>query len=470
MKLKHIAGAFVALLLAKFLWPLFRFDVPMGYDPGIYRYLFIQYEQALTSFSLPDLLPWAGEHPPGLFLAGAILMKLGISVDTLLSIFWNITPVALALTLAWVKWKKLGVKVGVLVLLMALLSQAYFDGFYAMYFKAYVALIFVCLTYHFVEKFSPWFLLTAFLTVAIHHQTGMVMALALGIWWVAKFPSQRNNKAYRLYSMGILCIAALGLLVYLPHFERVFWSPFKSIFLLRGDNAPAGAFPEASFYLRTMPILLSLGAVGFVRSLKREVGSVWQLSVIVCAVFIVFRLVFYKRFFLHLDFFLLPFAAEGLLWLWDRFVSRYARGVMIILLVVQAVISWKAMMLREPQLPMSALQDIVNMQEVLPEEATVIALENVSGMWLLGWLPHYTVGAPGMFDVPDWTYEDWEIFIDGTTSERKLLLNAIHGEVYFYANALFTSYYGERAESVLADPCLKKVPNTSLVRSSCSGS
>jgi|APSaa5957512535_1039671.scaffolds.fasta_scaffold06960_2 hypothetical protein len=470
MKLKHIAGVFIALLLAKFLWPLFRFDIPMGYDPGIYRYLFIQYEQALTTFSLPELLPWAGEHPPGLFLVGAVLMKLGASVDSLLGIFWNLTPIALAGVLAWVTGKRLGVKTGVLVLLVAVLSQAYFDGFYAMYFKAYIALLFVCLTYFFVDKFSPWFLLTALLTVVIHHQTGMVMAIALGVWWIAKFPSQRNCKAYQLYSLGIVCIAALGLLVYLPHFERVFWSPFKSIFLLRGDNAPAGAFPEASFYLRTMPVLLSLGVIGFVRSLRREVGSVWQLSVVVCAVFIVFRLVFYKRFFLHLDFFLLPFAAEGLLWIWERVRLKYTRGLIVLLLLAQAAVSWKTMMIRVPQLPLSALQEIVALEEVLPEGATVIALENVSGMWLLGWLPHHTVGAPGMFDVPDWTYEDWEIFIDGTTSERKLLLNAIHGEVYFYANALFTSYYGERAESVLADPCLKKVPNTSLVRSSCSGS
>ena len=468
MKLKYVIGILIGLLMAKFLTPLLLFDMPMGYDPGIYRYLFMRYADALSVFSMPDLAPWAGEHPPGLFIIGAILMKIGIPVDALIGWVWNIVPVALAGVLAWVTTKRKGTTVGVAVLCMALISQAYFDGFYAMYYKAYVALILTCFTYYFAEKFSPWFLVTALLTVAVHHQTGLIMAIALGVWWMLKLPSELKNPLYKRYTIGILCIAIIGFLIYLPHFERVFWSPFKSIFLLRGDNAPAGAFPPASFYISTMALLLGVGVIGFVRSFKNERGSLWQISVLACLLFIVFRLVFYKRFFLHFDFFLLPFAAEGAVWIWNVVTSKYARGVLVVLGFAQCAMSWNAMMLREPQVPREYLQQVEVVGTVVPEGSTIIALENVSGTWLLGWLPHHIVGAPGLFEYPGWTYEEWEMFIDGKDSERKILLQGLQGDVYFFDGPLFEQFYGNRAQRVLNDPCLEQILGMPLLHSVCS--
>lgn len=68
------AGSLGILLLAKFLWPLFAYDIPLGYDPGLYRYLFLQYAESIKDFTLPELLPWASEHPPGLFVLAAPLL------------------------------------------------------------------------------------------------------------------------------------------------------------------------------------------------------------------------------------------------------------------------------------------------------------------------------------------------------------------------------------------------------------
>jgi len=454
--------------MAKFLIPLFRFDMPMGYDPGIYRYLFIQYADALSVFSMPHLAPWAGEHPPGLFVIGALFMRLGVPVDVVIGFVWNSIPIVLACVLAWVTAKRKGNTIGVAVVCMALISQAYFDGFYAMYYKAYVALIFTCFTYFFAEKFSPWFLLTALLTVAIHHQTGLIMAIALGIWWILQLPSQWKNPLYKRYTIGIVCIVIIGFLIYLPHFERVFWSPLKSIFLLRGDNAPAGAFPPASFYITTMTLLLTVGVFGFVRSFRVEQGSLWQISVLACLLFIVFRLVFYKRFFLHFDFFLLPFAAEGLIWIWQAAKSRFVKGGVILLFCAQCVMSFHTMILRQPQVPREYIEQVEALQFVVPEGDTIIALENVSGTWLLGWLPNHTIGAPGLFEYPGWTYDEWALFIDGSASNRKRLLQGMQGDVYFFVGPFFSQFYAERAQGVLNDPCLEHVPNAQLLHSICS--
>lgn len=456
------AGVLVVLLLAKFLYPLLRFDVPLGYDVGMYRYLFLQYGSG-------ELLPWAQEYPKALYVPLSLLVRMGLPVDMLIGWMWNLVPVALACTLAWVTAKRSNTATGVTVLLIALLSQPYFDGFYAMYMKVYVSLLFVVLTYHFADRMNPVFVLTALLAVLLHQQTGLILVLSLGVWWALQFRTQYNMRRYQLLSGALIACAAIALLVYLPQWERAIWSPLKSIVLLRGENAPAGTFPEASFYFRTMSVVLLLGIGGFLQSFLKERGSLWQLSVVFCLMFIVLQLVFYRRFYLLLDFFLMPYAAAMLVLLWKSCTkSLFYRGVLIVLLLAQLAIAFSIFSSRTPLIPRSGIVQIEAIRAHLPEDASVIALENISGPWLRGWIPDRQVGAPGLFDYPNWNKGDWQQFIDGTQAERRKLLQTLEGDVYFYISPAFTQLYGVRVQNVLEDPCLKKVDAQPLLLSVCS--
>ncbi|MCB9808543.1 hypothetical protein H6770_04815 [Candidatus Peribacteria bacterium] len=469
MKKHYIVGGLIALLLGKFLYPLFTYDVPLGYDPGIYRYLFIQYADALRSLSLPNLAPWAQEYPRTFYLFIAPFIIAGIPVDAFIGWMWNLVPVALACVLAWVTAKRSNTQIGIAVLLMAFLSQAYYDGFFAMYMKVYVSLIFVVLTYYFVERLSVWFPITALLAVLIHQQTGLVLVVALGVWWVIQLPSRFSEPRFRVMTTILAGAACVGLLMYLPQWERAILSPLKSIFLLRGASAPGGAFPDAIFYIKTMPIVLLLGIGGYLTSMKTERGSLWQLSVLVCLIFVTLHLTFYKRFFLLLDFFLLPYAAAFLVSLWNMLKhSSVLRGSLALLILAQCLVGLRVVSMRTPAIRSSDIMLIHQAAAALPEHASIIALENISSTWLRGWIPYRNVGAPGLFDFPGWTIEEWGQFIDGSNADRKALLQRVESEsLYLFASPLFTEYYGERANPVLRDPCLKKVDNAPLLQFIC---
>ena len=468
-RLAVITGSLVVLLLVKFLYPLFAYGVPLGFDPGIYRFLLLEYAESFKSFSMPDLLPWANEYPPGLFVLLSPLVMVGVPVDALIGWVWNLVPVFVLLVLAWVTAKRTNTETGVAVLLIGLLSQAYFDGFYAMYYKAFVSLFFVVLTYHLAEKMSPWLLLTSLAAVMIHQQTGLVLALSLAVWWAEQFRSQwKTNYHYRLITFFLFVVGALCLLWYLPQWERAIWSPLKSIFLLRGEDAPGGAFPETVFYIRTMTVVLILGLVGFLRSFRTERGSLWQLSVIVCIIFIVFKLVFYRRFYLQFDFFLMPFAASALLWLWQNFRQSSLKYLLGLIILAQVGIALQAMHMRTPRFSKQEIDSIRNIQGFIPSDAAIIALENASGTWMKGWLPHHRVGAPGLFDFPGWSMQDWRLFIDGEPENRKELLSELEGPVYFLVSSRFMDFYKDRTEGVLNDPCLVSVDQAPLLQSTCS--
>src|SRR3989338_276992 len=306
----------ITLLLLKFSLPLFRFPIPLGYDPGIYRFLFLKY--AASFHLLPDLPRWAGEHPPGLFLLAAPFLRIGMPVEWLLGWIWNLFAVFLAVALALCWRGKEGKAVGILVLLTALLSVAYYDGFVGMYWKTYAALLFTVFTFRALEKKSYSAALFAFLALIIHHQTGLLLGLTIATWWALSLKGRLHDKRVWMPGGMLAAVALLSLLFYLPHWTAAVRDPFTSIYKLRGDLAPGGSFPDPSFYLRTSGILLALGAWGLILSFKKERGSLWQLAVLWTLPFIILRLVFYRRFFLQCDFFLLPFAALAIRDLWTR--------------------------------------------------------------------------------------------------------------------------------------------------------
>ncbi|MDA1292638.1 MAG: hypothetical protein O3A81_02565 [bacterium] len=459
---------FLTLLVAKFFWPFFLYDVPLGYDPGLYRYLFLQYTESIKNLELPELLPWASEHPPGLFVLGAPFIIAGLPVDMIIGWMWNLFPIILISTLALIIARREGKTIGICVLLMGLLSQAYFDGFFAMYMKAYVSLFFTILTYYAAEKHSFWLVPSALAAVMIHQQTGLILTVSLGIWWVLSLKRSWSDKKFRRITYVLGLAGALAVLWYIPQWERAIWSPLKSIILLRGDNAPAGAFPATTFYVRTMGVVLFLGIFGIVVSFGKERGSLWQLSVLVCAIFIVFRLVFYRRFYLQLDFFLMPFAAIALVWIWNTASSRWAHSMLLLVLIGQAVVGFQAMELRKPRFGTYELSQISSLPEHIEPDASVIALENISGMWLRGWLPLHRIGAPGLFDYPEWSYADWELFIDGSNEQRRTLLEELEEPVYFLLTPSFSRFYGSRANAIINDPCLRVVVDAPLLQSVCS--
>ncbi|MDP7454775.1 MAG: hypothetical protein QF809_04545, partial [Candidatus Peribacteraceae bacterium] len=82
--------------------------------------------------------------------------------------------------------------------------------------------------------------------------------------------------------------------------------------------------------------------------------------------------------------------------------------------------------------------------------AKIIALENNAAVWLLGWLPEYYTGGPGLFDFPPWTYAQWESFLYGSNQDRYKMISSIHERpLYLMTSDLFYSYYGDHVKGFL---------------------
>lgn len=449
-------AVFLLLLLCKFFWPFFRFGVPLGYDLGFYRYLFVRHADGFPPFLVAPMDDWAKGHPLGLFFFSSILLKLGVPVSWLLGWIWNLFPVVLASTFAWIVGKRDRKETGVLVLLTAFLSVAYFDGFAAMYWKTFASLLWCIITYRLLEKKSWWAIATGILCVATHHQTGLLFGLVFGSWLAIRLvaDARRNFRAamriFLPYLIGGIVVCALGLLTYLPVWNGAVLVHIPE--LLSGDNSPGGSFPDALFFLQTEGILLAFGVIGLCLSFKKERFTLWQLSVLWCAVFVIGHLLFYRRFFLQLDFFLLPFAALAIRQFWVRFSHRVFRIILVCALLVQAAITLEIAATRAPIAAPDEIQDIAAFSADIPSDALMLGVDNESVTILRGWLPYAHVAGPGLFE-NTWDYDSWERFLMGTHEERVAMLSGIHRSTFLYISPYFIQYYGSSVNVFLADPC-----------------
>lgn len=468
----------IACLLVKFFWPLFAYDLPLGYDAGLYRYLFIKHAQGFPPFAIATMDPWALEHPLGLFIFSSLFIKAGVPADWFIGWIWNLFPVILAVALAAIHAKRSGMLVGLFALIGAVLSIAYFDGFAAMYWKTFVSLLWCVLTFSALEKRSWWAVLFGILAVATHQQTGLLFGLTLVTWIVLPLLSFAQsthgalslslNRKTLLYVFGAAVLMLLaGAAVYLPVWKEAVLPHLPA--LLGQTEAASGSFPPLSYYLHAQIILLAFGVYGFLQNVRSERWTPWQIAVLWSAIFVVLRLIFYRRFFLQLDFFLLPFAGIGMADLWKRFSAVPQRAGILALILIQAGMTIHAITRHVALMDADTFADVVAAADVLPADATVIGLENDSTVLLRGWLPEVHVTGPGLFEQV-WTYEEWEEVLLGDNARRKELLRRLHDPAYVFVTPYFRGYYGEYAEAFLRDPCFQATDNAAVLRVVCTAS
>lgn len=465
-----------ALLAVKFFWPLFVFEIPMGYDPGFYRYLFIKHAEGFPPFWVAELEPWARGHPLGLFFFSTILMRMGVPVDWLLGWVWNLFAVVLPLTLSYVMYRRHGLLVAIGTLAAAILSVAYFDGFAAMYWKTLASIFWCVLTYRAIERGSWWGVLFGILTVITHHQTGLLFGLVLITWLVLPFiPFVRSTRAsfaagrtitrreILLIALGGSIIFGIGILAYLPIWKE---AVLEHLPQLLGRSEAGGSFPAPLFYYRTQGMLLLVGVYGFYLNVQRERWTFWQLSVLWSAAFVFLHLIFYRRFFLQLDFFLLPFAGIGLADLWMRFAQPFQRAIISVILLLQLFVMYQVIVTRGPLITDETFKAVLATERIVPADGYVLALENESAVVLRGWLPDRHVAGPGLFE-STWTYGQWETFLTGDSEGRKTLFATLPRPAFVFTSPLFFSYYGDYSQLLLSDPCLRQTSEPLLYAVVC---
>jgi len=466
----------ILALIYKFFWSYVHFDVPLGYDVGMYRYLFLKHGAAFPPFILGDVQDWAKDHPLGLFIIMTPLIKAGVPVDWLIGWIWNCLSILLVLTVAWAtssssvfaeqKHRK---ALFLATLAAGTLSLPLYDGFVAMYWKTIVSLLFVVWSFALIERQSYWAIPTAIFALVTHNQTGLVFVLSVVLWWMIQERVHLKN----LFNLKILgaafFVCILAWLLYLPVYHEAIGKHIVPFLTQRATAQTGGAFPDLAYYTPRYGIMMAFSIVGFLYSLKQKQFTLWHTAVFWSGLFVFAQVFFYRRFILHFDFFLLPFAGYATVQLWKKWNGKLVHIGLIFALCIQGYFLWQMMHERWPVINRRTYEAIQQLPGQLSEQTLVVGYENITALWLRGWLPNNRVVAPGFFE-PFMSQDDWEYFLTADADYRRRELGGGPSLLFLFLPQEFIQEHGDDAySSLVQDPCFKQnldIPE--LLESVCS--
>lgn len=466
IKLPYWFAVLTIALLVKFCLPAFMYEMPLGYDVGLYRYLFLQYSFVESWFSFPDLPGWTQHHSPFVLWAIGRLVHMGIPVDFFLNLGWSLAVVSCVLLYSLIIYKSNNKTIAVVSLLFLLLSFSLFKTYTFMYWKTVPAALLLVTSLYCLQK-KQWLgaIIAMLLLAGSHTQTVFLLGLIIIPWWLTNLVTKEITTKTWLKMTGVLLVSAA--LIIATQWSMVPWALGKLTYMLDGFGLYPGAFfpIEESFFYSISIVLF--GVIGFWQSLKQSKWTIWHTAIIVTLLYTCSFLYFYRRFYIQFDWLIIPFAAQGLIYCWLTYRHIAFKCIIIALLLLQFTFGNKEYFAQTFHLTPVELEALKNIEKNYKPDYPIIVLENRSPFYVQGWLPHSEVIAP---DLLNRTVKgrDWSKLIFGATNEKRSVLETLPKNTKIILLPSVGRSYGKiYQERLLQNDCFKQVADTYLFSIEC---
>ena len=393
----------VGFILLRLL-PYFFWQVPTGYDAGIYLYLFKIF---------PQIPQWQKlGFSPGLFYLTWPLTKLGLTPESLLIPLQIAAEVFLFGCLYWAVKKLIDKKTALLAVFLLTVSAVQFRAFWYFYVKNVLALGLMILALYFLsQKKLIKTLLFSFLVAIFHLPTFLMLFLIMLL----------SN--LKMAGLAIL----LGGLAYLANFQlgiKPFLQPLLTI--SKGSSG--------SFYSLTISWLLTLLYLPLaIYGLKKKSNlRPFLAGALICLGWVVMRLFFYNRFFITLNIFLIFWAAIGL----RQLMKKYQQHLDIFQFYFAACIIFIVAFVFKTGQPLINRQLLNEIKAFQAEpEAVILSLGRANAAWLMGWTDYPVIAWGYGGEDKYWDREQWQKIFDPVGVEEKVkLFKLLPQPVYVFLN------------------------------------
>lgn len=440
-----LLAAIFLLALGLRLIPYVRHGVPLGYDPGIYKYtldLYVEHLPDIPESSLPAWIP--GMHEQGLFVLGDIIhLFTDLAPMTVLQYLFIFLSALVVLPLFVLAKSLFGERVALLASLFYAVSYTQYAVFDWFYFRQVMGLFFLLLALYALEKRRYGLLALFYAALLMYHRPTFFLFTIIGILYLAKARDR-----------GLIFAAAGAALLALP-----FWLPRldANISLIRGEviepirlrvqgdpDLGGGAFTGFAPYQQYALSYLPFALLGFFFLLfKREWNSLVFFFLVNFAL-VMYRLLFYNRYIVSLDALLVVLAPLGLAYC---FAGLRGRGrilgfaLVLMLVMASALPTMRQAMEASPLIGDDAIEALEWVSTNTEEDAFVLT-DSYYAPWALGWSSRKVI-APGLFQWNQHNEAEWRAFFDTQEPERvKGFLDKYAGPLYIYYPRDLPGYLG----------------------------
>lgn len=407
------------------LYPYFFSSLPLGYDAGLYLYLFKKFS-LFSVFSFTSLPSWLIESfQPGIAFISRFLDNFISPEKQLipLIVFFN----ALLLFSIYLFSKKLwNNKTALWTALIFTCSAIQYRFYWYFYLKNIASLSFLFFAFTLFLSQSYWALIFTILVAYFHQQTAVFMLLI--ILFLAIF--QKKQRIY--YSTIFVGTIIAAFPYYFSTFNNSLLPLIQPILNGFKPQALGGTLgiPSGTFYNFYTSLLLSLpylipGIYGFFVLIRQPKYYLITIPFLITSAIVIFNLFFARRFIPFWDIFLIILAGYGITKFFDDRKSLFSKKIFSFLYIA-GILIFISIFIYKTGKPLIDPEEITEISQLNETEnnASILVTDEKYTSWVYGWSNRTTI-APG-FGENDiyWTENDWQQFwlSDDRQIEKNLLL------------------------------------------------
>lgn len=440
------------ILMAVFLFalsvrllPYIHSQVPLGYDAGIYKYIFEVYANALPQIPESTLPMWVREMTPqGLpVLADVLHTVAGANATQLLHYLFPVLGAFLVFPVFILTRSFFSQRTALIASVLYAVSYTQFTFFTMLYFRQVLGLIFLLFAIYALHKKKYILLALMFAALGVFHRPEfLLLALILIPYLIIK----RDWRV--LYSVaGTTTLIAPFWLPRLDINLGILQGAFATAVtnIQTGTAAGAGAFPGFGIYQEMSLAYLPFALIGAIYLILKKSWNNLLFYFVINLAIVIFPLFFFNRYIVSLDIAMVILAAVGInVTLLQRqrnlrLVGAAAVGIAIIVASgVPTVIQANS---GQPLISDEQLQVIEWMAENTERDAYILT-SNYDAAWVLGWSNRKVI-APGLFHWNRHNKQEWSGFFETEDLIKvKQFLDRYQGTIYIYRSRNEDSYLG----------------------------
>lgn len=435
-----ILSILFVFILAVRLLPYLHTQVPLGYDPGFYKYAIEMYANNLPDIPESTLPAWLKMmYPQGLLVLTDILyIFAGFDAIGFFKILFPFLCALLILPVFILTKDLFDERSAVIASVLYALSYTQYTMFTFLYFKNVIGLIFLLLAIFLLErkKYAPLVLMYA--ALGIYHRPEFLL---FSLIVVAYFLRARDRNI-------IYAVIATALLI------APFWLPRlgDNLLMLQGVTNTAitnvqlsqpeggGTFFGFDKYEWVSLAYLPFGLIGVIYVLLQKKWSGLLYGFLINAAIVVFQLFFFKRLIISLDILLIIFAGAGLNYgfLGSEVPKKLGTAAVLLLLLSSGIVLMDQAAHSRPLMTDGQLDAVKWLASNTEPDAYILAT-SYDAPWVLGWSERRVI-APGLFEWDEHNRSEWIEFLRTKDADiSNDFLSVWGGPIYVYQSKNFGS-------------------------------
>lgn len=433
-------------------------SIPLGYDPGYYKYTIDLYLNTLPGIPEISLPLWIKQmHEQGFFVLFDTL-HIFTGIDSLQALIYLLPVLSALLVLpVFILTRRIfDEKIALLACALYAVSYTQFTAFTYMYLRNILGLFFLLFALYALEKKRYVLVAVMFAALGIYHRPEfLIFSLILATCFL------KNHDIKLIYSAALAAILIAPFWLprieaYLPVALGISSSAIQNI---QGEPAGGGTFFDFGKYEWVSLAYLPFGIIGAIYLLHRKMWNSLFLYFLINGIIVIFKLFFFNRLIINFDIVLLILASAGITYtfLASRRIPRIAGIIFIGLLVISGgVITLQKAGEVKPLMNEGQIRSLEWLSKNAEDDAFILAT-SYDSPWALAWGKRKVL-APGLFEWDNRGREEWLGFLaTGDPLEAENFLKNHDAKVYiFYSFNTFNFMNLEKFNSTIFTQILMK--------------